>query len=78
MKSFYNKNKDMESPLSIFKISESVKKETKGIALKRYNYVFFVTNFGKYHLGICQIWQGIIGIWNPFSFKIVFFDTKIA
>lgn len=55
MKSFYNKNKDMESPLSIFKISESVKKETKGIALKRYNYVFFVTNFGKYHLGICQI-----------------------
>lgn len=55
LKSLYDKNKDLESPLSIFKISESVKKETKGIASKRYNYVSFVTNFGKYHLGICQI-----------------------
>ncbi len=55
MKSFYDKNKDLEIPLSIFKISESTKKETKGIASKRYNYVFFVTNFGKYHLGICRI-----------------------
>lgn len=62
MKSFYDKNKDLERPLSIFKISESIKKETKGIAFKRYYYVFFVTNLGKYHLEICRIWQGIIGI----------------
>ena len=44
-----------------FLLSESTKKETKGIAPNTDNYVSFVTNNSKFHLGIHLIWHVFIG-----------------